>query len=101
VVKSAIIFAGMEERKLLQLMERLITALDGLQTDPTLRQMWLEVQWIKNNLKDGQLVLPTDWQLMIFKPPASLRKHERVATAASELAHALRQYTVRKLEQSD
>ncbi len=79
------------ERYLLTLMDSLIGALDSLQADSAMRQMWLETQWLKQNLLNAKLVLPA-WQLLIYKPPIELSAHPEVQRFAKQLASELTKY---------
>lgn len=89
-----------ERQLLLNLMDRLISTLDELQQDPSLRQIWLETQWLRQNLNSGTLVLPRNWDLLIFKPPIALERHVEAAIAARKLANALRRHHSKELPSS-
>jgi hypothetical protein len=80
-----------EEEKLLLLMDQLISVLDPLQSNSTMRQIWLETHWLRQDLMGGRLHLP-EWQLMIFKPPEELRRYEEAALKSKKLADALIKY---------
>lgn len=73
-------------------MDQLIAALDPLQTDSVMRQLWLETQWLRNNLKDGRGVPATAWQPMIYKLPQEIDRHAEVSRLAKRLCAELRRY---------
>ena len=76
-----------------QLLESLITALKAHHTsDAELHQLYLETQWLLSNQKSGALVLPTDWELIVFKMIGSnkLRQFPGAYSAALELVATIR-----------
>lgn len=84
-----------EEKKLLTLTEQFISALcslDDLHKEPALRQMLLEIQWLRQNLASGKVIIPTKWQLLIFKPPAVLHQYSEPSLLARKLVFALGAY---------
>ncbi len=81
------------------LSEALEVALQELQhlsgNDLEIRQLWLELKWLRNNLKaDGAISIPTGWDLLIFTMTrnrnAALAKHPKAAFAVTRLAELLR-----------
>lgn len=36
-------------------------------TDHQLRQLWIETQWLKTTARDGKLILPNAFDMMIFQ----------------------------------
>ncbi|HEY9716288.1 MAG TPA: hypothetical protein V6C69_02375 [Trichormus sp.] len=83
-----------QNRELLRLMNILIDALERLQEQPYLRQIRLETQWLRQNLQDGHLTVPTTWELLIYRPPTELKRHSEAALAVRKLADALRKYSI-------
>lgn len=77
-------------QELLSLMDELIKKLEEIRADAALRQMCLEIQWLRNNLTRGHLMVPQDWQLLIFKPPQSIKQHVEASKLVTKLANQLK-----------
>jgi len=78
-----------------ELLNKLSHELDAVHgTDSELHQLWLETEWLKGNLRSGQLCLPRNWELIIFRMvrenSPSLRRYSYALQTARELAEALR-----------
>lgn len=63
--------------------------------DPELRQLWLEIHWLKSDYDQGILNVPTGWEPMIFQVargqlPASFRRYPNIVSAAEKLGAALK-----------
>ena len=81
----------MEKDALVELMDRLLTELEREVPSPALKQMQLEVHWLRTRLLADSLTLP-DWQLLILKPSPDLLQMTRVDVARKELVESIYKY---------
>ena len=74
-------------------LEQLMTALEKHHPgDPELHQLYLETQWLLSNQKSGSLVLPTSWDLIVFRLADSdkLKQIPKAQAAAKEIVRLVR-----------
>lgn len=84
--------------------ERLLEAISALHTQNSeIRQLYLETHWLKSDHKQGNMTVPTDWELMVLSIARGevspvLRKYPQVVAAAAALGAIIKSHVVRRPE---
>ncbi len=81
----------MKKENVLFQMDKLLAELEAHSGLALLKQMQLEVQWLKSRLQSDRLVLP-DWPLVILKPLQDGTQMKSVELARKDLVESIYKY---------